>query len=185
MQRFKESGQWFSFDESWRVVQWDKHPAYSGSGGFQTLPGITACDFIAVHAVQGAHLIEVKNFIGHHGANKDKAESEQWAEMLAGKARDTLAGIVWARGRTHDRPPLRELVRDTLAEFTRNPPTLKVVIWVDDRPPLSAIVASNLSDAVARPLRRWLGIKDVMVTSCALHARSPERIPGLSVARLP
>lgn len=185
MQSFEESRQVFTFDENWRVVQWDKHPAYAGSGGFQALSGITACDFIAVHAVKGAHLFEVKNFIGHHGANKGKPESGQWAEVLAGKMRDTLAGIIWARGRAHDRPPLRALIGETLNEFTCKEPTLKVVIWVDDRPPLDAIVASNLRTAVQRHLRGWLGIRDVRVVSCALHARSPELLPGLTVTRLP
>lgn len=185
MPRFKESRQWFDFDESWRVVQWDTHLAYAGSGGFQTLGDVTACDFIAVHPREGAHLNEVKNFIGHHGANKSKPESEQWAEMLAGKMRDTLAGIIWARGRTYDRSPLRAVIGDTLNELTRNTPTLKIVIWVDDRPPLDATVASNLRTAVQRHLRGWFNVRDVRVMSRTLLARNPDLLPGLIVTQIP
>lgn len=184
MTTFVESRLRFDFDDGWNVVQWDDHLAYRGAGGFQELGGTLACDFIAVRQQVGAYFIEVKNFIGFHGANKDKPESENWAVELAGKVRDTLSGIIWTCGRSGDRPPLRGLIREALNEFSRDHPTLTVVLWIDDLPPLSPFAASSLRTAVQRQLRVWFRIRDVQVLSSTLLSRDPSQFPGLSVTRL-
>jgi len=180
----EESDLRFAFDDGWSVVVWDKHLAYASSGGFGELKGTLACDFIAVRQGDGAYLIEVKNFIGYHAANKDKLSSPAWAEEMAGKARDTLAGMIWTCGRPSDQPPLRALIRETLQELNRTTPSLTVVVWIDDDPPLDPFTATSLRTAVQRHLRQWFKIRDVRVLSCPVLARDPSQLPGLRVTQL-
>ncbi len=180
MSTFVESRLEFVFDENWQVERWDEQPAYRSAGGFASVPGTSACDFLGRHAAAPAvYLIEVKNFTEYHHANRDKPTSAAWAETLAAKVRDTLAGALWTRGRSFDEPPIRALVDDTFAALLRDKPALRVVFWVEDRPPLDPAVASALEMAIRRHLVRWFRIGNVRVTSRSRF--DPAWVPGLTV----
>lgn len=179
MRTFTESRLDFTFDDNWRVELWDQQPAYRAPGAFSALEGTAACDFIGMHAVAGAFLIEVKNFTDYHHANKHKLESDAWAETLAGKVRDTLAGAFWTRGRAGDRAPVADLIAGTIDSLIQAPPALTVVFWVDDRPALKPADAVALRTAIRRYLKPWFKLRKVVVTSCAYF--EPDQIPGLTV----
>lgn len=169
----------FTFDDDWNVVQWDTLPLYRASGGFGSLSGVAAVDFVGAHPVDKVVLFELKNFTDHHAANREKIADRAWHEELAGKVRDTLAGVVWARGRAHDVGTTGALLKAAVDAWGEKPMGLRVVLWVEDRPQLGSQSAAALASGVKRHLKRWLNIGNVAV----LSTTSPrEALPrGLTV----
>jgi hypothetical protein len=186
VREFIESRLVFRFEDGWMVEKWDDQPAYRDADGFGALAGTGACDFMAWHETDRVYLIEVKNFVGHHHQNRERISQRTIAEEAACKFRDTLAGVLWVRGRRFDVPPLEPLLRQVaeklmvVGEGDRRP---SVVLWLEDRPPLSAASASAITSDLKRQLQRWFGIRRVLVTSLATF--DPTTLPGFSVRPAP
>jgi len=180
MKEFEESRPVFRFDDNWIVEQWDAHPAYRGADGFDKAPGTKACDFVGRHESGAVYLIEVKNFIGYHHDNRHRLEREGLPTEAAAKVRDTLAGLFWTRGRSADVSPLAEVISHVLdATIASGSRGIRVVLWVEDRPPLDPAVASAMMSDLRRQLLRWFKISKVLVAS--LDSAEPTMIPGLTV----
>ncbi len=173
----------FSFEDEWNVVKWDDEPLYRASGGFGSLEGTAAVDFVGVHPAVRVVMFELKNFTLFHHDNVEKIGDDAWHQSLAGKVRDTLAGVVWSRGRTHDMGAVGKLLSAVVEEWASQPKGLRVVLWIEDRPVLKPQVASALESGVRRHLKKWLNLGNVSVLSTA----SPREAlpPGLSVRALP
>lgn len=184
MREFTESRLVFRFDDEWAVEQWDAQPAYRAAGAFGSLPGTAACDFIGWHTSDRFFFFEVKNFTDHHHDNVERVRGGELALEAASKVRDTMAGMVWARGRDFDRAPLTALLDKGLDALVGDGSSrVRVVLWVEDRPALSPIAASALATDLKRHLKRWFKIQRVLVTSIALFDRTT--VPGLSVREAP
>ena len=178
-QCFIESRPEFTFDDHWQVVQWDQEPLYRASGGFGSLPQTLASDFVGLHPAAGVHLFELKNFAAFHHENREKLADAGFHSALAGKVRDTLAGAVWARDRSHDHGATASLLKAMVERWVTAPPQVRVVLWIEDVPAVAPPVAEHIANAVHRALKRMVGIKNVRVLDMASHARSP--LPGLTV----
>lgn len=179
MPTFIESRLEFVFDDNWRVAQWDSQAAYRDPRAFGSTDGTRGCDFIGHHAAAGAFLIEVKNFTDRHHDNRDRVPSGEMLAESAGKVRDTLAGVTWARGRRYDVAPLASLLSTTLDGLIRDRPELAIVVWIEDRPQLRAPAALALQRDLAAQLNRWLKVRNVVVTNSERF--TPTIIPGLTV----
>lgn len=180
MKEFVESRLVFRFDDDWVVEQWDEHPGYRGPDGFEKAPGCKACDFVGWHATGSAYLFEVKNFVGFHHRNSHRLDPDGLPVEAAEKVRDTLAGLVWTRGRAADVPPLRDAITPLLDALIGTGATrIHVVLWVEDRPPLNPADASVLMNELRRQLLRWFKIRKVLVTSISVAGTT--EIPGLTV----
>jgi len=179
---FPESRLEFSFDDNWRVVKWDEQPAYRDPRTFGSSDGTSACDFLGHHAATGVFFIEVKNFTGFHHKNLLKLSSDQLIDMMAEKVRDTIAGVIWVRGRSYDQPPVDALVTETLRALTTEVRSIRAVLWVEDLPQLDVRAAGVMAQQIARRLTAWFGIARVIVTNTEIHHRDP--LPGLTVRPL-
>lgn len=161
----------FSFDDDWRVLKWDEHPAYTG--GLSKTPGTKAVDFVGIH-LDDPWFIEVKDFRGYRIENKERRSGGDLAREVAEKVRDTLAALAWAC----ERHPLDQ---DGLATFLRRivcrEAKIPVVLWLEEDRPLADAQASALAEAIKRNLP-WLNAK-VLVMSRTSAARKP--IDGLDV----
>ncbi len=165
----------FAFDADWRVLKWDRHPAYAE--GIQRLPGTKAVDFVGLHQSK-PWFIEVTDFRGHRIETKHQVTSGQLVDEVVCKVRDTLAGLVYACGRTPDHEHILSQLVFPLVNRSEKVP---VVVWMEgDRLP-DAAERSNLKHAIERRLR-WLNSK-VLVTCRTLAENDP--LPGLSVTSLP
>lgn len=181
--RLVESRLEFTFDDDWTVVKWDEEPLYRESGGFGSLSGTAAVDFVGAHAAGRVVLFELKNFASFHHENREKIGDRVWHEVLAGKVRDTLAGAVWARGRTHDAGATGAILKSVVDGWGAKPTGVRVVLWVEDRPQLRPQAASALASGVRRHLQQWLNVGNIDVLSTA---SPPEALPpGLAVRVLP
>jgi len=180
--KLPESRLEFSFDDNWRVVKWDEHPAYRDPRTFGSSDGTSACDFLGHHAATGVFLIEVKNFTGFHHKNLVKLSSGQLIDMMTEEVRDTIAGVIWVRGRSYDQPPVDALVTETLQALTAKARSIRAVLWVEDLPQLDVRTAGAMAQQISRRLTAWFGIARVIVTSTAIHQRAP--LPGLTVRPL-
>lgn len=165
----------FAFDDEWVGVKWDRHPAYAE--GIQRLPGTKAVDFVGIRQSR-PWFLEVTDFRDHRIETKHQLTTGQLVDEVVCKVRDTLAGLVWACGRsTDDERVLAQLV-GALANRNEKVP---VVLWLEgDRVPDPA-QRSALKREIERRLR-WLNPK-VLVTCRSLATDSP--LPGLTVTSLP
>jgi hypothetical protein len=172
---FDEARLRFAFDDEWRVMKWDRHPAYAG--GIQKLPGTKAVDFVGIrHSVPW--FIEVTDFREHRIETKHQFMTGQLVDEVACKVRDTLAGLVWSCGRLpHDERLLAQLAGALVNRNEKVP----VVVWLEgDRVPDPA-QRSTLKREIERRLA-WLNPK-VLVTCRSLAEEKP--LPGLLVTSLP
>jgi hypothetical protein len=165
----------FSFDDDWRVVRWDRHPAYTD--GIRALPGTKAVDFVAVHRGE-PHFIEVTDFREHRIETKQQLASGDLVDEVASKVRDTLAGLIWACGRAPlDERHLASFVGPLVYRSRKVP----VIVWLEeDRLPDGAEL-DVLQVAIKKKLL-WLNAK-VLVTSRLLAEQKP--LPGVLVTSLP
>lgn len=88
------------FPAGWQVVRWDEADQYRQ--GVAQVDGTKAVDVIG-HREATLHLVELKNFVGHHIENKKRLTSHELSIEVAQKVRDTVAGVV-AAGRTGNAP---------------------------------------------------------------------------------
>jgi hypothetical protein len=161
-----------TFDETaWVVVKWDDHPAFQR--GLRRQSGTKAIDVAGVLLEDEPWFFELKDFRGARVENKGRFDGPL-AEEVAGKVRDTMAGVLWAVEREHEDDSVRRVAKATLARSGR----LTVVLWVEDDTGPTAAVASALQLAIKRRLR--FANAHVLVTSRTLE--DPARpIPGLEV----
>ncbi len=93
MQVIEESGLQFRFPANWGVRKYDDHRFYKGLSG----AGLKAVDFIVLPPDGTIWLIEVKNYqplLVHEHLHTPKIKtSEELADALTGKMRDTLRAI--------------------------------------------------------------------------------------------
>ncbi len=165
----------FAFDDEWRAIKWDGHPAYLG--GIQKLPGTKAVDFVGVR-LSVPWFIEVTDFREHRIETKRQLTTAQLVDEVVGKVRDTLAGLVWACGRApHDERVLTPLVGALLSRSEKIP----VVVWLEEDRAPDAAQRSTLKREIERRLR-WLNPR-VLVTCRALAEDAP--LPGIAVTSLP
>jgi hypothetical protein len=162
-----EGGVRFEF-EAEAVLKWDDHDAFIQ--GIRRLPGTKAVDFVVTLSTGQLALVEVKNFRGHRIENRDRITTGELAKEVAAKARDSIAGLLWASEREHDDgsvsvPALRVSRKDV--------PKVLVVFWLDDDR-ADAAVASALLREISKNLRSHVSAK-VIVTSRRLEraARCP------------
>lgn len=157
----------FTFERpAWDAVKWDEDPAYLH--GLQRHDG-KAVDLIATLHRRSLQLFEVKDPRGHWIEYRDRTPNDALAQIVADKVRDTLAGVMFARGRFPDDHLLGHL--KTL--FDRAERVL-VVLWLESFE-LQPALAMTLEGLIERKLQ-WLKPK-VLVTSRALW----RGLPGLTV----
>ncbi|KYF50013.1 hypothetical protein BE04_37910 [Sorangium cellulosum] len=164
----------FAFDGDWKILKWDDHDAYVG--GLQRFQETKAVDFFGLYLGE-PYFIEVKDFRGHRIKNKARLSNGELAREVAYKVRDTVAGMVWACGRSPlDGGELRGFVRPVLERSRKVP----VVLWLEeDRPPGPAD-ASTLGETIKRELT-WLNPR-VLVTCRSLAQTAP--VHGLEVTNV-
>jgi hypothetical protein len=164
----------FVFDDDWRVLKWDRHPAYVG--GIHKLQGTKAVDFVGMHQSR-PWFIEVTDFRGHRIETKQQLDSGQLVDEVVCKVRDTLAGLVWASGRAlHDDVLLVQIAGRLVNRSEKVP----VVVWLEEDRPVDPTLRSALKREIGRRLH-WIN-PTVMVLSRALAEQGP--VPGLSVTGL-
>lgn len=168
MSKFVESGLQFSFAAPWmHVHQWDRLPAFTE--GLGKVQSTRAVDFIGLHG-SDLYFVEVKSFREHRIENKTKFTSGTLAAQIAGKVRDTMAGLVWAMERGHDSAALAPLLRHVFVGKSR----CRVVFWLEeDRQPGPAD-RSVLGEAIKQRLR-WLN------PHVSVRSRMDPPLPGLTV----
>lgn len=173
---FEESGLRFTFDEQWRVFQYDTCPHFLHR--MQETRGSAAVDFIGLHG-KALYLFEVKNLRHTEWQTPEKIEG------IARKVRDTVAGAVGAaRLKASPVETWPEVVRClTTAPAAGGPKeAVHVLAWIE-LPRLSSLgkTKGDYQKSLSKKLR-WLNA-DVLL----LNSHDPEalRIPGLSVTRLP
>ena len=154
-----------------RCLKWDGHAAYKNGVG--RLPHTNAVDICASVAGDGAVLIEIKDF---RGATKPAASD--LARAIADKARDTLAGMLWACSRG-----LSERFHEALVAELLERKKQRVIFWMEENQ-LDAAAASALQDRIRQELRPHIRA-DVLVTSSLLETKSSKPLPWLRVRGLP
>lgn len=167
MVQFTESRLIFTFDEPWRVLFWDRHPAYTSGLGRQQ--GTAAVDFFALFG-SCPYFIEVKNLRGFRIENRGRSLDEE----VADKVRDTLAGAVWALGREAGDRDLKRIVQHCFGANEK----LRVVLWLEEDPQRRPVERSNLG-ALIKGRLNWLN-PHVLV----LSRRDPP-LRGLTVEGAP
>lgn len=157
----------FTFERpDWEAVPWDTDPAYMR--GLRESEG-KAVDIVATRHHRALHLIEVKDPRGDTTTYRGRYSNDEVAQIVADKVRDTIAGLVFARGRFADGhllPHLRTM-------FDRDERII-VVLWLESFE-LEPTLALTLTTLIKRKLS-WLRPK-VVVTSRELW----RGMPGLLV----
>lgn len=171
----REGGVEFNFVDC-RVVRWDSHAAYRG--GLHKLPPTKAVDFV-VHLVEDrVALLEVKDFRGHRIENRNRLASDRLPAEVAEKVRDTLAGLIWSRGRDSSDGELDALVRSA---FRPGREKILVVLWLDEDLLADPGMADALGGKIRSLLRPYL-LADVVVASLQLQATTSvaRKLPWLT-----
>lgn len=167
----------FLFDETWDdALEWDRSPEFLD--GVHRLQHTHGVDIVGRRFSSQLWLIEVKDPRGHEVEYRRKGENP--ATLTAEKARDTLAGIVWAIQRFEgDRAS--DLGRTIFSGTKARPSALFVVLWLEG---IRAAEASAYTAQLERALR-WLN-PTVIVTNRSLWRPWAQRFaPGLEVESLP
>lgn len=153
----------FDLDDRWKAVKWDDHEAYRRQ--IAHLEGATAVDLLGLVDETDVWLVEVKDLRGHRIENRRRVSSGRLAEEIAGKIRDTLAGVLWAVGRSADATVAR--VASAIVGRDRR---VCAVLWLEEDHSSEASAST-----MAAMIKSHLPIKNVkvFVTSRTLHADRP------------
>jgi hypothetical protein len=180
MQTIDVDGLRFEFDNSWRALKWDDHPAYRG--GLNGHAGTKAIDIVALRHGDQLWLIE-GNSLRTAAArirfkNKRVAKREPLHEEFAGKVRDTIAASVWAQER---HPAAKDLGRYLRAAVRGSVGKVCTVLWFEG---LEEAESVALEDQVRGSLR-WLN-PQVKILNAAICQRHPQRqLDGITVSNVP
>lgn len=146
----------FEFEKAaWTAVKWDEEVAYLD--GLQRHDA-KAVDILATQHLSHLYMIEVKDPRGYWTEYRDQNPIEKLAEIFAGKVRDTISSIVYARGR-HPGEHLLVHLKSLFQERAAKP---IVVLWLEGLE-VDPALAINLTALIERKLS-WLKPK-VLVTS--------------------
>ncbi len=159
-------------------VKWDDSASHSKH--FVELQNTKAVDIAVLLDDQTVVLIEAKDFRGHRVANKARKTTGELGVEVAGKARDSLAGLTWAARRALDPSPVSHAI-DTIAgsAHTRSHPKLQVVLWMEEDQPAGAAELDALRGRIETALRPIPA--KVIVTSRALEQQSKHPLSWLKV----
>jgi hypothetical protein len=155
---------------TWEAVKWDDEASYRN--GIQRIDA-SAVDILATRYRSAIHLIEVKDPRGFWTQYRDRNPNEQLADLVAGKVRDTIAGLVYAR----DRHPGDHLVVHLKSLFQNREVRPFVILWLEGVH-VEPALATTLTVLIERRLA-WLKPK-VIVTSRRLW----RGLSGLTVRSL-
>lgn len=161
----------FSFDERWNAFKWDEAPEFID--GLQRHKGTQGVDIIAALDGRQLWLIEVKDPRAHRIEFKRKASDLH--SVVAGKARDTLAGAFWSVDRLGN-GRISKYLRVLLAETEK----VGVALWWEG---VDKVFVSMMQVEIERQLK-WMNPK-VLVTSRSLFgAREQTILQGVQVSSL-
>jgi hypothetical protein len=181
MQTIDVDGLRFEFDNTWRALKWDDHPAYR-EGGLNSHAGTKAIDIVALHRGDELWLIEGGSMRTAAARirfkNKRTAKREPLQEEFAGKVRDTIAASAWVQDRhaaAKDLTPyLRHAVRGSAGK-------VHAVLWFEG---LEEAELMPMEDQVRQSLR-WLN-PQVRILNTEICKRHPQRdLVGVTVSNLP
>lgn len=159
----------FEFGAPWSVViKWDEHPAFVR--GLRRQQSTRGVDFLGLCGTQ-PYFIEVKDFRRYRIENKERLGSGELAEEVSSKVRDTLAGAVWACGRTEDDPSIGRVLRHVFGSQSK----CRVVLWLEEDLPREPASRGSLEDQIKRHLR-WLN------PHVRVLCRTEPPLPGLVVS---
>lgn len=164
--------------------RWDRSSAYER--GVRRLPTAAAADFCAILEADNAPVIvEVTDYRGYRlgtGGSKLAISSGALIAETVAKVRDSVAGMVWACGRSLDAAadPVVESVVQHVVNRHDGPPKLQVVFWLEDDA-LRPQEASTITKQIEAGLKPWLRPK-VIVTNKRLEKLTTTPLPWLSVA---
>lgn len=162
----------FEFQAGWKAIKWDDDVAYRD--GLARCSDAKAIDLLATNGDGVPHLIEVKDPRGHWTEYRHATPTDELAELVAAKVRDTIAGLVYAKDRVatdHVLVHLKSLVQGR----TSRP---WVILWLEGAE-VDQVLATTLKGLIEKKLS-WLKPK-VQVTSRKLWK---EGLPGLTVRSL-
>lgn len=115
----------FEFEKAaWSAIKWDEEVSYLG--GLQQ-HGAKAVDILATQHLNHIYMIEVKDPRGYWVEYRDQNPTEKLAEIFAGKVRDTISAIVYAR----DRHPGEHLLVHLKSLFQARAAKPVAVLWLE------------------------------------------------------
>lgn len=168
---FEEGSLVLEFDETDRVLHWDRHAAHR-RGVLLGAPGTKAVDF-CLWTAEGAALLEITNYARYRLVKELAAE-------VAAKTRDTLASMTWACARGIAPEPWFEAFARRFIDCGFGC-KLEVVLWLDaDRPP-DAVEANFIAHEIRARLRPWLFAR-VRVTNRLIQEDSARAVAWLRTA---
>ncbi len=137
MVMFREGGLEFEFGKGWRVVKYDKDPAFMDgirklnqeiltADGTRASFGTCGIDLIAVHG-KAIYFIEIKDFRGSRIPNKRRIQNNELAMDVGIKVRDSLAGIVGAHHRCEARVQWEPFMRPLIDTSYQ----VHVLLWLE------------------------------------------------------
>lgn len=167
----------FEFDDSWSVLEWDKHDAYQR--GIRRMDECSAADFCGIRE-RRLYLIEVTDYRGAAIEKRQRVRdgsTEGLAHEVACKVRDTVAGLVGARRIRHTEEHIWRPIVDALASMDCS---VQVLLWFEEDFPGDPVALQTLQDNIKKKLR-WLTTH--VLVSCRRNVRSIP--PGVTVRSLP
>jgi hypothetical protein len=172
----KVEDQLFEFGDQWTVAfKYDDTTFYRESVEHK-LDETQAVDVIALGTFM-LLLLEAKDFRGYRIANKGKLKGPI-ADVVARKARDTVAGLLGA-----SRLPVNEFASELLAEGLRHGKDVAVVLWLEDDTFSDVRTAKAKLQALNGVLKQrlaWLNVRTLVLSSSV-----PNKINHLTVTNLP
>jgi len=162
----------FTFDERWKVLKWDDHPAHRES--MNKLDKSKAIDFIGIYGERHVFFIEIKDH-RHH----DRKNPEPLWNVFEAKIRNTVAGLVGAHRRPEYAPECSPFL-DAVCNKDLN-----LVLWLEAERPAEILDARSkirvgLNAKRHKPHISWLNARAI---TCRL-ADYTTVIPGLTVTTL-
>lgn len=158
------------------ALKWDDHPAFAR--GLKKVQGTKAVDIAARLDDDGIVLLEAKDFRKHRIENKQRILTSDLAHEVADKARDSLAGLLWAHRRPHADAHTKRL---TAALLRRAPGTPKahVILWLEEDVPTEGHALLALRGEIEHALHPLT--TRITVTSRAAERASQHRLSWLTV----
>lgn len=169
----------FQFDETWdEVFVWDESIEFVRGAG--TLKGTHAVDIVGRRYDNELWLIEVKDPRGYQAEYRKRGEDPR--SVTSEKARDTVAGIVWATGRFPD-DRARRLAKTLLSARRDGTGTTKVfvVLWLEGIDEAAASAHTTIIEG----LLKWMNPTVIVADRRLWPMWSRKLSPGVSVGSLP